>query len=49
MAKETGFANFTPKQAKEFSKEQQKNEPQDPYAGVETNKEKQQVPTNEVK
>lgn len=41
MPKETGFANFTPKQSKEFMKNQ-KQKPQDPFAGVQRHKQKQQ-------
>jgi hypothetical protein len=41
MAKETGFANFTPKQSKEFIKAQNK-QPQDPFAGEQRRKNKQQ-------
>lgn len=41
MPKETGFASFTPKQSKEFIKAQKK-QPQDPYAGIQRHKHKQQ-------
>lgn len=40
MAKENGFASFTPNQSKAFMKEQ-KNQPQDPYAGTQRHKQKQ--------
>lgn len=41
MSKETGFASFTPEQSKEFMKEQAKKS-QDPYAGEQRHKQKQQ-------
>lgn len=40
MPKENGFASFTPKQSKEFMKEQEK-QPQDSFAGVQRHKNKQ--------
>lgn len=43
MAKETGFASFKPKQAKEFIKEQEQNAPQDAFAGRQRHKQKQQA------
>lgn len=42
MSKEKGFASFTPDQAKEFMKEQEKASPQDPFAGEQRHKQKQQ-------
>lgn len=41
MAKEKGFASFTPKQAEVFIKENQKKAPQDPYAGEQRHHQKQ--------
>lgn len=43
MAKETGFASFTANQAKAFSKHEQQTKPQDPFAGVQRHKQKQQA------
>ncbi|NLM14128.1 MAG: hypothetical protein GX209_10325 [Epulopiscium sp.] len=43
MEKEKGFASFTPDQAKEFMKQEKKNKPQDPYAGEQRHKQKQQA------
>lgn len=40
MAKETGFANFSPEQAEAFRQEQQHTQPQDPYAGTKQEKTK---------
>lgn len=42
MAKEKGFASFTPDQAKAFMKEQEKASSQDPFAGEQRHKQKQQ-------
>lgn len=41
MPKETGFANFTPRQSKEFMKAQ-KRQSQDPFSGRQRHKHKQQ-------
>lgn len=49
MAKEKGFANFTPEQAAAFKKQEQQTKPQDPYAGTEQGKQKQKDQKNEVK
>lgn len=36
MAKETGYANFTPEEAKEFQKQEAKNQPQGPKGEIKT-------------
>lgn len=41
MAKERGFASFTPEQDKAFIKESEKKAPQDPLAGEQRHKQKQ--------
>lgn len=43
MEKEKGFASFTPNQAREFMKQEEKKQPQDPYAGEQRHKQKQQA------
>lgn len=49
MAKEKGFANFTPEQAAAFKKEEKATKPQDPYAGQEQDKQTKERSKNEVK
>lgn len=41
--KETGFASFTPAQSKAFIKEQEEKSSQDPFAGEQRHKQKQQT------
>ena len=42
MPKENGFASFTPAQSQEFMKEEQNKKPQNPFAGKERHKQKQE-------
>lgn len=42
MAKETGFANFTPAEAEDFKEGQQQHPVQEPYAGKEQSHKRKQ-------